>query len=148
MKAPSGKVYDKAVSVFKNIKSPTPDEILNFDRTRSILMFKKNCDINGIISKASFEEVNNSEAFHRLKPLGGWKLLTSLPDIHMTYIGVADEVSDEGAKILMEMFAKHIALSHISPPEFQAVDIEGQINTSSRNHIETVVYFSRKKKPR
>ena len=43
---------------------------------------------------------------YRLKPVGGWKLLESLPNIHMTYIGVAEEVSTEGAKMLMEMFAK------------------------------------------
>ncbi len=92
----------------------------------------------------SFEEVNNSEAFYRLKPLGGWKLLNSHPNIHMAYIGVADDVSTEGAKMIMEMFAKFISLPHISPTFFQAVDIEGQINTSSRNHIETVVYFSHK----
>ena len=91
-----------------------------------------------------FEEVNNSEAFYRLKPLGSWKLLDSHPNIHMTYIGVADDVSEEGAKMLMENFAKYISLPHNSPPLFQAVDIEGQINTSSRNHIETVVYFSHK----
>ncbi len=144
VKVTRNKPYEKPEAVFKDIKSPTREEIIKFDRNRSFFMLKKDCNINGIITRASFEQVNNSEEFRRLKPLGGWKILNSLPDIHMAYIGVADDVPDEEAQMLMEMFAKFISLPHNSPSLFQAVDIEGQINTSSRNHIETVVYFSHK----
>ena len=144
VKGAGNKSYGKPEAAFKDMSSPTFEELANFDRTRSFFMLKKDRNVENIINIASFEEVNKSDAFFRLKPVGGWKLLESLPNIHMTYIGVAEDVSTEGAKMLMEIFAKRISLPHNSPPLFQGVDIEGQINTSSRNHIETVVYFSHK----
>ena len=144
VKGAGNKSYGKPEAAFKDMSSPTFEELANFDRTRSFFMLKKDRNVENIINIASFEEVNKSDAFFRLKPVGGWKLLESHPNIHMTYIGVAEDVSTEGAKMLMEIFAKRISLPHNSPPLFQGVDIEGQINTSSRNHIETVVYFSHK----
>ena len=88
-KGTRNKGYGMPVAAFKDISSPTLEELTNFDRSRSFFMLKKDRNVNEIITKASFEEVNNSDAFFRLKPVGGWKLLDSHPNIHMTYIGVA-----------------------------------------------------------
>ena len=41
------------VAAFKDISSPTLEELNNFDRTRSFFMLKKDRNINGIITKAS-----------------------------------------------------------------------------------------------
>ena len=53
VKATRNKGYEKPVAAFKDISSPTLEELNNFDRTRSFFMLKKDRNINGIITKAS-----------------------------------------------------------------------------------------------
>ena len=127
--------------IFKDPNTPTKEEIAELNLTRSFFLIQKssNQSVDDIIEQIRFEDLNKSEELSRMIPRS-W--LRIKEEVHMSYVSVKG-LSDSIAKKVMDYVAPNLLKANLFL--LNGVDTAGNLTTSSKHGIDTVVYFATQK---